>query len=294
MRLHLTFSLNFNRAKPRRSKDQLMNKLFDAHCHIQDERLFPHFEDLLEKAAAAGVKGLAVKGTTETDWARLKRFAGAYHFIYPSYGLHPYWIDKRTGNWKEALCRYLIENPEAGVGEIGIDHKMDGFDPDDQERVFRDQLAIAKELNRPVTIHCRDAWGLLIKIMKEFGPLERGAVIHCYGGSAETIKELLPFNAYISFAGAILRPTNKKAAQIVPAVPADRLLIETDAPDLFPDIPLDEVDKLKPFRHDEQNLNEPATLPYVLQRVAKLRNESEEDVARVTYENAQKIFGFNR
>ncbi|MFC1467841.1 TatD family hydrolase [Verrucomicrobiota bacterium] len=271
-----------------------MKKLFDAHCHIQDERLFPHFEDMLEKASAAGVEFMATKGCTEIDWVRLKRFADAYDFIYPSYGLHPCWIDKRTGNWKEELCRYLIENPAAGVGEIGLDHKMDAFDPDDQEQVFRDQLVIAKELNRPVTIHCRNAWGQLVEILKEFGPFERGAVIHCYGGSAATIKELLPLNAYISFAGAILRPTNKKAAQIVPTVPADRLLIETDAPDLFPDISIDEVEKLKPFRHDEQNLNEPATLPYVLQRVAKLRNESEEVIARQTYENAQKIFGFNR
>lgn len=268
-----------------------MKKLFDAHCHIQDERLFPHFEDMLEKAAAAGVTAMAAKGCTEVDWARLKRFADAYDFIYPSYGVHPYWIAQRTGNWKAELCRYLIDNPAAGVGEIGLDHKMDGFDPDDQEQVFRDQLAIAKQLNRPVTIHCRDAWGLLIDILKEVGPFARGIVVHCYGGSVETMKELLAMNAYISFAGAILRPANKRAAQTVPFVPADRLLIETDSPDLFPDIPIDEVEKLKPFRCDDQNLNEPATLPYVLERVAKLRNESVEDIARITYENAQKIFG---
>jgi TatD DNase family protein len=271
-----------------------MKKLFDAHCHIQDERLFPYFEDMLEKAGAAGVTAMAAKGCTQADWPRLKRFADAYDFIFPSYGLHPYWIAQRTGNWKEELCRYLIENPQAGVGEIGIDHKMDAFDPDDQEQVFRDQLLIAQSLNRPVTIHCRDAWGLLVDILKEFGPFERGAVIHCYGGSPETVQELLPLNAYISFAGAILRPTNKKAAQVIPMIPADRLLIETDAPDLFPDIAIDDIEKLKPFRHDDHNLNEPATLPYVLKRVAKIRNESEDEIARVTYENAQKIFNFVR
>ncbi len=271
-----------------------MKKLFDAHCHIQDERLFPFFEDMLEKANAAGVSAMAVKGTTEADWVRLKRFASAYDFIFPSYGLHPYWISKRTGNWKAELCRYLIENPEAGVGEIGLDYKIENANADDQESVFRDQLIIAKELNRPVTIHCRDAWGDLVKILKEFGPFERGAVIHCFGGSVETIKALLSLNAYISFAGSILRPTNKKAAQIVPAVPSDRLLIETDSPDMFPDIPIDEVEKLKPFRADDHNLNEPATLPYILQRVAKLRDESELEIAKVTFDNAMRIYAFNR
>lgn len=264
--------------------------MFDAHCHLQDERIFPRFDELIDRAEAAGVTELAVKGCREEDWLRVARLAAAYPGrVYPSFGLHPWWLVHRTGNWRETLCRMLLEHPAAGVGEVGLDAAEAGLNVEDQRAVLRDHLTFAWELKRPVTIHCRKAWGALLELLKEFGPFEAGLLIHCYGGSAELIPDLLKYNAWISFSASILRPGNKTAERTVPAVPEDRLLIETDAPDLFPDLPQDELERAAPFRLDGRLLNEPKNLVYVAQRVAVLRGTTPERVATITADNARTL-----
>ena len=253
-------------------------KLFDAHNHIQDERLFPQIDAVMERARCAGVVGMGVKGCREDDWPRVVAIMEAYDGIHPAFGLHPWFIANRSGRWLQTLEELLANHPQASVGEIGIDHAIGERDDADQEAVFLAQLDLAKRLERPVSIHCRQAWGRLIELLDESGAPPRGMLIHCFGGSAEVALELVRRGGHISFSGSITRPGNKKAGPALRAVPADRLLIETDAPDILPSTAA------------EGGLNEPALLRLVLAKAAELRGIPETELAALTYRNAERFF----
>lgn len=251
-------------------------KLYDCHNHIQDERLSPMISDVMERARSAGVVKMGVKGCCEADWPRVIAVMETYEGIHPAFGLHPWFIANRSGQWLQTLEALLVKYPQASVGEIGIDHAIEERDDADQEAVFLAQLDLAKRLNRPSSIHCRHAWGRLIELIDEFGELPRGMLIHCFGGSAEVAMELVKRGGYISFSGSITRPNNKKAGPAIRAVPADRLLIETDAPDILP-------------ATAKGDLNEPANLRLVLSKAAELRGISEVELAVLTTHNAERL-----
>lgn len=251
--------------------------LFDSHNHIQDERLFSQIDAVMERARSAGVTHMGVKGCCEADWPRVVEIMEAYGGIHPAFGLHPWFITDRSPRWLVTLEQLLVRYPQSSVGEIGIDHKLDAYDATDQESVFIAQLELAKRLKRPVSIHCRNAWGRLIELLDECGGLPRGMLIHCFGGSAEVATELVKRGGYISFSGSITRPNNRKAGPAIQAVPADRILIETDAPDIMPSTAAGD-------------LNEPANLLHVLARAAELRGMGEAELATLTFSNAVRFF----
>jgi TatD DNase family protein len=215
--------------------------------------------------------------------------------------LHPWFIDGRSRHCFQTLEELLTTYPQASVGEIGIDHALQERDDAEQERVFLAQLGIARKFDRPVTIHCRRAWGRLIELLDQFGELPRGMLIHCFGGSAGIATELVKRGAYISFSGSITRPNAKKAGAAIRAVPDDRILIETDAPDIIPQ----NVDEASSFGMNElgalpnsteqdapsTKLNEPANLHFVLTKAAELRGVSEASLAQLTFDNAERFFG---
>ncbi len=252
-------------------------KLFDAHNHIQDDRLFPSLGSAMVRAREAGVVKMGVKGCSETDWPRVVQLLETYDGIHPSFGLHPWFIADRSADCFQTLETLLAEYPQAGVGEIGIDHAVEDGNDADQEAVFLTQLEIARRHNRPVSIHCRQAWGRLIELLDGFGELPRGMLIHCFGGSAEVATELVRRGGYISFSGSITRPNAKKAGAAIRAVPVDRMLIETDAPDILPSTA-------------QGPLNEPANLRLVLAKAAELRGMPEAELAELTFRNAERFF----
>ncbi len=291
-------------------------KLFDCHNHIQDERIFPMLEKVMERARLAGVGHMAVKGCSEADWPKVEEIINRYENTHVAFGLHPWFIKERSGQWFQTLENLLTTYPQASVGEIGIDHALENRNDAEQEQVFLAQLGIARKFDRPVTIHCRRAWGRLIELLDQFGEIPRGMLIHCFGGSAEVATELVKRGAYISFSGSITRPNAKKAGPSIRAVPDDRILIETDAPDLLPHnvvdgascsvreerknafSPIENLESTRKPIPTEQDapstvLNEPANLPFVLAKAAELRGVSEEGLAETTFRNAERFFFFS-
>jgi TatD DNase family protein len=260
--------------------------LFDAHNHLQERRLFDQLEAVMRRAADAGVGRMAVKGCCEEDWDRVIACAEQYPGCEMAFGIHPWFVGERTPQWFGRLEHLLEAYPTASVGEIGIDRAIDVRNDEEQEHVFLEQLAIAATLERPVSIHCRQAWGRLIELLDGFGPLPRGMLIHCFGGSAEVAQELVKRGGYISFSGSITRANNKKAGVALRAVPRDRLLIETDAPDLLPQT----VDLEECLVCEGEPLNEPAHLRAVLARAAALLEMDEAELAALTSENAARFF----
>lgn len=291
-------------------------KLFDCHNHIQDERLFPALDKVMERARLAGITKMAVKGCCEGDWPRVAEIANRYSSAYLAFGLHPWFIGGRSNQWLQTLENLLTSYPQASLGEIGIDHAIENRDDADQEGVFLEQLELARKYDRPVTIHCRRAWGRLSELLDQIGELPRGMLIHCFGGSAETAVELVRRGAYISFSGSITRPNARKAGPAIRAVPDDRILIETDAPDIMPQNIVDGASSSVQEEHGnafppiatlcsthksiltEQDapstrLNEPANLRFVLAKAAELRGTSEEALAEITFRNAERFFFFS-
>jgi len=252
-------------------------RLFDCHNHIQDDRLFPKLGKTMERARLAGVERMAVKGCSEADWPKVEKIVNRYENAYIAFGLHPWFIKERSTQCFQTLERLLTAYPQASVGEIGIDRALENRNDAEQEEVFLQQIEIARKFDRPVTIHCRRAWGRLIGLLDQFGELPRGMLIHCFGGSAEVAAELVGRGAFISFSGSITRPSAKKAGAAIRAVPDDRILIETDAPDILP-------------HGAPSGANEPANLPLVLAKAAELSGVSEAVLAELTFRNAERFF----
>jgi TatD DNase family protein len=260
-------------------------QLFDAHCHVQDERLAPHREAVLARARDAGIARLMCCGSAEDDWGAVQALAERYPAIGASYGLHPGYMRDRTPGWLDGLGRRLSDS-RAAVGEIGLDHMLDPATFAEQEEVFVAQLRLARDLGRPASIHCRRAWGRMMDVLQRT-ELPDGLLFHAFSGSRELVAALLPLGARFSFSGTITRSHNRRGREALTAVPLDRLLIETDAPDLAPVLPADAA----PVCDDRGVVNEPAHLVHVLRSVAAIQGVSEEDTALRTWENAAGLFG---
>lgn len=261
--------------------------LFDTHCHLQDERLAPHLDGVLARAARAGVGAMLCCGSTESDWAAVGELARRHPAVRPAFGLHPWYIAGRPSGWEHAL-RALLEGSPAVVGEIGLDHAVDAATFADQEDVFLAQVRLAAELRRPVSVHCRRAWGRLMELLDRHGWPPDGIALHSYSGGKDLVPALARRGAFFSFSGAITHDRNRRGREAVPVVPADRLLVETDAPDIpaamAPDAPV-----LRDT--DGRPLSEPAHLAHVVAAVAALRGMTPEEVAGLTYRNGEALFG---
>jgi TatD DNase family protein len=133
-------------------------RLFDSHCHLQDERVFARAGEIIARARDAGVVRMLCCGTRESDWDTIKTLSGRFPEIVPAFGLHPWHVRERSAEWQKELEKHLAETPGAAVGEIGLDHAIEPRNDEDQASVFLAQLKLARKLKRPVSIHCRRAW----------------------------------------------------------------------------------------------------------------------------------------
>lgn len=256
--------------------------MIDAHCHLQDERFAADIGAVLERAQAAGVTRMVCNGTGESDWPRVAELAATYPAIVPAFGLHPWFVRERSADWLARLRGWLEAWPGAPCGEAGLDHALPERNDDEQRAVFLAQAALAAELGRPLIVHCRRAWGALQAEADVLGRLPRGFMIHAYSGGVELIAPLAALGARFSFAGGVTRTNNRRGREAAAAVPPDRLLIETDAPDMLPDMQGAEP---------PGGRNEPAYLGRVGAAVAALRGCSAPAVAALTAGNAERFLG---
>ncbi len=211
--------------------------LFDAHAHPQD----PRFGDgslprLKAIAHEAGICGCCACATNPDDWdatlALPAKFGDGFS-VTVALGVHPWWADAAADGWPERLRELLALNPDALVGEVGLDGMRD-IPFETQCAVLETQLAIAAELGRGVALHGARAWGKLAELLRPFAGRIPFFIAHGFGGSVETMRELIGLGAYISFGGALCNPSATRVHAAFEACPRDRLLIETDAPDMMP------------------------------------------------------------
>ncbi len=262
-------------------------KFYDAHNHLQDDRFAGRQSELLAACAEAGITRMVVNGACEEDWLQVLALARKDKMVLPSFGYHPWYLHERTPDWLKNLEKFLDEIPSA-VGEIGLDRWKPDLPYDNQEEVFLAQLHLAAKRNLPVSIHCLQAWGRLLELIQQNPRPARGLVLHSFGGPAEMIPAFAKLGAYFSFPGYFLQERKLKQRETFKKVPADRLLIETDAPDQH----LPENKILHPLADaDGQPLNHPANLPAVYVGLAEFLVEKPESLAARVEENFLRVFG---
>ena len=209
-----------------------MNHWIDAHNHLHDPRLGDPVI-LIDEMAAAGVEHCVVNATCEDDWPAVAELADRYpDFVTPAFGIHPWQADRTTAGWCERLAAMLEKYPRAVIGECGLDRWVSSPTIEVQRPVFETQLELARETGRPVTIHCLKAWRALLDSLAAHPPPR--FLMHSYGGSLEFAARLLPLGAYFSFSGYFLHGRKAAVRQVFRELPRDRILLETDAPDMMP------------------------------------------------------------
>lgn len=212
--------------------------LFDVHCHLQDPRILQKAPEIIRTAAEKGVKWMAVNGTSEEDWQTVKQMGEEYPCVVPCYGLHPWYVNERSTDWLSKLKSILENEPTAAVGEVGLCQSNRGKQVDQnlQVEVLKQQLHLARELKRPVAVHCVRAFTPLLQVLEEMGSFPEGLIMHSFMGNQEQVKQLAKFGAYFSFSGFSTSLKRQKAKQTWRAVPLDKLLLETDCPDALPQL----------------------------------------------------------
>jgi len=276
---------------------------YDAHNHLHDAWLAPHRAQIFTDCAALPLGAAVVNGTCETDWPEVAALARAQAVVRPSFGLHPWDAGNATPAWRDALLRSLDRTPGAALGEIGLDRWiLDRARPDDprlaglrrapldeQRDIFRWQLTVAAERNLPASIHCLEAWGALREDLRATPRPERGFLLHAYGGSAELARECAGLGAYFSFNGYFLEPRHAAKRAVFGALPADRILVETDAPAM--PLPVGQRTHTLPDLADGTVLNHPANIAAAYAGLAALRGVTTEALAAQVEENFIRFFG---
>ena len=267
-----------------------MTPLFDAHNHLQDARLLHRLPELLPALQDARIRHCIVNGTCEDDWPHVMTLARRYpDLVQPSLGLHPWKIASRSPDWMEKLTHSLTLHPgTVFLGECGLDRWMKDPHFEDQREIFTLQLALAAEHDLPLSVHCLQAWGPLLKILRANPLPSRGFLLHSYTGSPELVPELAEIGAHFSFSGYFLRKHKERTRAAFRQVPLDRLLVETDAPDMLPpdnhiEFPLQDL--------EERPLNHPANLPHVVRGLAHLLGHDEPDLRTLLADNFRRFFG---
>ena len=252
-------------------------ELFDTHTHLYDEQFAGDLEDVFGRMADAGVtRALCIAFDLNSSEAAIA-MATSRPGLRASVGVHPHDAEEVPADYLSRLADMARRPEVVALGEMGLDYYRDLSPRPVQQKVFREQLALVRELNLPVIIHVRDAFGDLLDILRKDGISSAGGVMHCFSGSWEVARECMQMGFYISLAGPVTFKNAVKLKEIAAQVPLDRLLIETDCPYLAPE----------PRRGRR---NEPAFVRYVAEHIAELRGVSLAVIAQNTTSNAVKLF----
>ena len=250
----------------------------DTHCHLEDEKFSEDRADVLSRARAAEVETIINFGSTLASSIAVVDLAKNFSELYAGVGIHPEEIDEFDDNTCARLAELAANKKVIAVGEIGLDYhwEKDSERRLIQQKIFIEQLDLARQLKLPVCVHDRDAHGDTLKILQTEARDLRG-VLHCYSGSLETAREVWKLGWFIGVDGPLTFKNSAKLPEIVKAAPRDMILIETDAPYLAP----------TPYRGKR---NEPAYVVEVAKKLAELRGETLEEVVTYTTANAKTLY----
>ncbi len=253
-----------------------MTGIFDTHSHYADSAFDEDREQILSELPDKGVRLIMLAASDLEDSAVNSKLSRKYGYIYAAAGVHPESVDETPPDYIDTLKSIISANPKIkAVGEIGLDYHYDNYDREKQISLFRRQTELAAQLDLPVIVHSRNATEDTVDILREYRP--RG-VVHCFSGSAETAKEIISLGMYIGFTGVLTFKNAKKALKALAAVPADRLLMETDCPYMAPE-------PMRGKRCDS------SMIAYTAAKAAEIKGMDVQELIDITCRNGMELFG---
>ena len=260
-------------------------KIFETHAHYDDERFDEDRDELISSMLSdTGELDYIVNvGASRQGCEASLALAAQYEKVYAAIGFHPEdivrlkesdieWLENMLG---EAKTRKIV-----ALGEIGLDYYYDEPERELQKKWFARQLELANEVNKPVIIHSRDACADTIDILKNGHAQDIGGIIHCYSYSKETVKTFYDMNFYFGIGGVLTFKNARKLVEAAEVIPLDRIVLETDCPYLAP-VP------------NRGKRNDSSNIEYVIEKLADIKGVTKEEIARVTYENACRVYGLD-
>lgn len=255
--------------------------LIDSHAHIYGKEFAADFNSMMDRATEAGLSHIIVVGADMESSIAAVELAAKYEHIYCSVGIHPHDADKVTEKCYDRIRELATGNPKVvAIGEIGLDFYRDRSPREDQERVFRRFIRLARQLALPIIVHDRDAHERVMAILREEKASEVGGVLHCFSGDLGMARECIDMGFYVSIPGTVTYPNNESLREVVRGVKIEQMLIETDCP------------YLSPVPHRGKR-NEPAHVRLTAEKIAELKGLSLEDVGRITSLNTKRLFGID-
>ena len=248
--------------------------LVDTHCHLFFDEFKNDIDGVINRANEQGVTSFICVGTNINESIESYKLAKKYKNIYSTAGIHPHDSEAAEDNYLNELRNLLLNQKVIAVGEIGLDYYRNISKPDSQKIVFKEQLELAQDINKPIVFHNREADEDIINILSDFSDVN--GVAHCFSSTYETALELIEMGFYISFSGN-LTFKNSHLPEVAKKLPLDRLLVETDSPFLSP----------VPFRG---KTNEPGRTRYVAEKLSKIFNSNINHIASITTANAKSLF----
>lgn len=248
--------------------------MIDSHCHLADKQFAADLDAVIQRAIAVGVTQMVTIADSLEESERCLKIAEKFEQVFCSVGVHPH----KANEWSLDSVIQLAQSSHRvrAIGEIGLDYHYDFSPRDVQRAVFQEQLEIAKDLRRPVVVHCREAvedvWSIVNTVQPE------KLVMHCCTERWEDVQRFVDRGYLLSFTGIATYPKSEEVWRTIQMCPLERMMVETDAPYLAP----------VPHRGKR---NEPAYVVEVAKCVAKVKGVSSEEVDRVTTENAVGFFG---
>ncbi len=254
--------------------------IIDTHCHLDDKSFNKDLEDVIKRANEKGVIGFVIPGANPKDLKRAKEIAYKFKNTYFAIGVHPYHIEDYD---KDYLLKFAKDSKCIAVGECGLDYYRLPKEKDEKEKIknlqkeiFIKQINLAKELKKPLIIHIREATHDSKEILINEGAKEVGGVLHCFNASEELL-ELKNHNFFFGIGGVITFKNAKKLVNILPKIPLDKIVVETDSPYLTP----------HPFRGKR---NEPSYTTFIIEKIAEILNKSYEEISDICFKNSLKLF----
>ena len=250
-------------------------EIIDTHCHLDIAAFNPDRDEVLHHARDAGVIAQIIPAIESSGWERLLELCSEHQDLYPALGLHPVFLQQHTQADIEKLAAIVKTVQPVAIGEIGLDFAIKSLDRDTQQQLFEAQLVIAKAAQLPVIIHARKSHDEVIKLLRKHHI--SGGSIHAFSGSLQQGMHYYEMGFKLGFGGMLTFERSRKLRQLAHDLPAEALLLETDAPDMT-------------VASHRGERNSPQYLPQVLAALAGARDESIEVVARCTTDNARAAF----
>lgn len=249
--------------------------MIDTHCHIYSE-YYDDISKIIEDISTAGIEKVIVNGCDMKSNLEVLELVKKYDIVYGALGFHPTELENFDDECISWLDKHINDDKIVAIGEIGLDYHYDDTDKIMQQNVFKKQLDIAKKYNKPVIVHSRDAIKDTYDMLSNY---EIKGSIHCYSGSLEMAREFIKLGYYIGIGGVCTYKNSKNIINVLENVPLSYILLETDSPYLSPEGKRGEV-------------NSPANIPIIVNKISEVKNTSNEEVIRITTDNANSLFDF--